>query len=78
MTNQAFEELAKLYGIKINIVECGKGGLFHVDSNGQKADLENLFSTSDYTIPKHEIMPFQNCNFYSTYTDLDSLMVEAA
>lgn len=78
MMKQAFEELAELYGIKVNVVECGKGGLFHVDSNGQKVDLENVFSTSDYTIPKHEMMPFGNCNSYSTYTSLDILRGEAA
>lgn len=78
MMKQAFEELAELYGIKVNVVECGKGGLFHVDSNGQKVDLEKFFSTSDYTIPKYEMMPFENCNFYTTYNSFDSSRGEAA
>ena len=77
MTNQACEELAKLYGIKINTVDHGKGGLFYVDSNGEKSDLKDFFSY-DYTLPINGFMPFQNCAHYSTYNSSDSLMVEAA
>lgn len=77
MTNQAFEELAKLYGIKINAVDHGNGGLFYVDSNGKKSDLKD-FCSYEYTLPVHRFMPYQNCVYYSTYNDSDSLMVEAA
>lgn len=36
MMNQYIEELAKLYGIEINDVEPGKGGLFYRTDGGEK------------------------------------------
>lgn len=36
-------ELAELYGIEINDVEPGHGGLFYTDSNGNKERLDDIF-----------------------------------
>lgn len=78
MMNQLIEELARLYGIKVKTVDSGNGGLFHVDSNGEKIEMEDIFETSDYITPKHEIVLFRECSSFSTYTDKEYLMIEAA
>lgn len=78
MMNRSFEELAKLYGIEINNVESGKGGLFHIDSNKTKIELNNIFISNDYITPTHEIISFLECESYSIYENTESLMLAAA
>ena len=75
MTMQSIEDLAKLYGIEINIVTPGKGGLFYTDSNNIKIELDHFFDID--TTLRHEILPFVECNAFFNYPEED-LMNQAA
>ncbi|WP_299235486.1 hypothetical protein [uncultured Bacteroides sp.] len=77
MTKQFFEDLAKLYGIEINTVESGKGGLFYTTSNEEKMELNLTLTIDKYMTPQLEILPFLECNTFSNYLEED-LMNQAA
>lgn len=78
MINQKIEELAKIYGIEINDVETGNGGLYYIDSYGTKIILNDIFDLDDYATPKHESVSFEECSAYSTYSEIVALMLNAA
>lgn len=78
MKDQILEELAKMYGIEINNVEAGKGGLYYVDLQERKVALDDVFDVEEYTASKHESVNLKKCSTYSTYSVLTSLMLDAA
>ncbi len=42
MMEQRIKEMAELYGIEIEEVEPGQGGLFYVDAEGEKIMLSDV------------------------------------
>lgn len=78
MMEQKMQELCKLYGIEINDVEEGQGGLFFADAAGNKMILDDIFDSVDYATPKHEKLTLPMCDLYSTYSEIASLMANAA
>lgn len=78
MMRKRIEELAELYGIEINNVESGKGGLFYKDTEGTKIALKDIFDSYDYTTPRLESVSLKKCNTYSSYSEISSLMLNAA
>ena len=78
MTNLKFEELAKLYGIEIQDVAAGQGGLFFSDSFGEKQELEGIFESGDYMEPVYESFSLQECDAYSVYSEQVLLLSNAA
>jgi len=78
MMKQGFEELAEIYGIEINDVEAGNGGLFYADLQGTKILLNDIFDEEDYTTPRQESVSLEECSAYSTYSEIVALMLNAA
>ncbi len=73
------EELAKVYGIEINDVETGEGGLFYVNFEGRKEFLNDIFNSSDTNAGvRYESVTLENCSMYSTYSGMAFLMSNAA
>lgn len=77
MTNQYMEEMAKLYGIEILDVESGKGGLFY-EADGKKIKLSDVFDFEDYGTLVCDNVSLQKCNTYSNYSEIATLMSNAA
>lgn len=78
MTDLRLEELAKIYGIEINYVEKGKGGLFLEDSQGQKRVLDDIFDSNDYIVSGYESINLKKCNTYTSYVIMEDLLSNAA
>lgn len=77
MMNQYIEELAKLYGIEINDVEPGKGGLFYRTDGGEKIELSDVFDVEGYGTLVCDNVSLQKCNTYSSYSEIAALMSSA-
>lgn len=72
MMQRNMEELAKIYGIEINQVPKGKGGLFFTDIQGNKYKIDNIFDEYNYRVEKYERIKFNQCTEYSVYSiDVD-------
>lgn len=79
MINQKVKELAKMYGIEVNDVEAGKGGLFYAATDGHKRRLNDIFDVDDnYVIPRNESVSLKKCRTYSSYSEIAFLMPDAA
>lgn len=77
--NPKMKEVAKVYGIEINDVERGKGGLFYVASDGEKRILNDIFDANDdYTAPRRESISLKKCRTYTAYSGIAFLMSDAA
>lgn len=62
MMNQYIEELARLYGIEINDVEPGKGGLFYGQAGEKKIELQDIFGLSDARTFISDNVCLEKCN----------------
>ena len=68
MMQRKIEELAKIYGIEINTVPKGEGGLFFTDIEGNKYKIDDIFDENSYSAEKYETISFNKCSKYSAYS----------
>ena len=69
--------LAKLYGIEIDDVEAGKGGIFYSDDQGNHVQIDDLFEGEE-VMSSFESLRLNQCDMYTAYSDITTLMVVAA
>lgn len=69
--------LAKLYGIEIDDVEAGKGGIFYSDDQGNNIQIDDLFEGEEF-MSSFESLRLNQCDMYTEYSDITTLMVVAA
>lgn len=78
MINLYIEELAKIYGIEVDDVEPGHGGLFYGDDGDKKIELRDILELSRYATLVCDHVSLKDCNIYSTYSEMVGLMSNAA
>lgn len=76
MMERQIMELAQRYGIQINDVALGHGGLFNMNLSGEKEEITDYFLEED-VIKNQEQVSFRDCNKYIEYNE-NALLVSAA
>ena len=74
MINQTLKNLANIYGIEISFVEPGKGGLFYTSPDGKTNKCNDLFLSDHFNIIQRETIPIIDCNQYTFYNEIISLI----